>query len=178
MPSAMASEAVDNTTDTASVKVELDGKPVDPQVADALNSWAGEQDLNLDAEFEETPVTNAGQISARNRGGIDVPAGYVYDPSKGSLHDYCTKSPDQFPAPGENADFSGACARHDMCYGRANTAKQYVDCNAQLAANMVAVCKSVYTSNLDPRKSGCIGMAPTYWTAITLKHPSQWPGFL
>ncbi|CAN5329946.1 hypothetical protein BH24ACT9_BH24ACT9_10990 [soil metagenome] len=30
---------------------------------------------------------------------ISVPSIYVYDPELGSLHDYCTSSPDEFPAP-------------------------------------------------------------------------------
>lgn len=43
---------------------------------------------------------------------VGVPARYEYDPSKGSLHDYCTKSPDSWG----RADFRGPCANHDLCY--------------------------------------------------------------
>ena len=43
---------------------------------------------------------------------VAVPSRYVYDPSKGSLHDYCTKSPDSWG----RADFRGPCANHDLCY--------------------------------------------------------------
>lgn len=52
---------------------------------------------------------------------VSVPSEYVYDPSGRSgpvaLHDYCTSSPDEFPAVGANASFRGPCARHDLCYG-------------------------------------------------------------
>ena len=32
-----------------------------------------------------------------HRGSVPVPPGYVYNPSRGARHDYCTNSPDQFP---------------------------------------------------------------------------------
>ena len=166
---------------SAANTVELDGKPVDPEVAQALEDWASSQNMDLKQEFRETPVTYAGQakdrengIALRHRGGIEPPAGYVYDPARGSLHDYCTKSPDQFPAPGENADFSGACARHDMCYEKNADPAARVRCNVQLNRDMVTICKAVYTSSIDPRRSGCISTAGVYFAAVTAAHPSQW----
>lgn len=54
---------------------------------------------------------------------VDVPRRYVYDPSKGSLHDYCTKSPDSW----DRADFRGPCANHDLCYGDHVRGKQACD---------------------------------------------------
>ena len=43
---------------------------------------------------------------------VDVPSRYEYNPKKGSLHDYCTTSPDSW----DRADFRGPCANHDLCY--------------------------------------------------------------
>lgn len=164
-----------------SATAEFDGKPVTPEVAEALENWASSQGLNLEKEFEETPVTQAGEseensngTAFRHRGGIEPPAGYDYDPSKGSLNDYCTKSPDQFPAPGENADFSGACARHDVCYAQNQDPAARVDCNVQLNRDMVTICKNVYTTRLDPRRAGCISTAGVYFASVTAAHPSQW----
>jgi len=152
----------------------LDGKMVDDNVALQLRQWADESNINLQKEFKEEPVTQAHQGWQYSRGGIEPPAGYDYDPGKGSLHDYCTKSPDQFPAPGENADFSGACAKHDMCYEATPDPSARVDCNTTLNQDMVSICKAVYTNSFDPRQGGCIATAKTYWIAVTAAHPSQW----
>ena len=54
---------------------------------------------------------------------VGVPARYVYDPSQGSLHDYCTKSPDSW----DRADFRGPCANHDLCYQDHVRGKQACD---------------------------------------------------
>ena len=81
-----------------------------------IQKYAQENNLDLEAEFKERPVTQDPNAIEEDRGGVEVPDGYIYNPKLGSLHDYCTKSPDQFPAPGVNADFKGACAIHDMCY--------------------------------------------------------------
>ena len=54
---------------------------------------------------------------------VDVPRRYVYDTSKGSLHDYCTKSPDSW----DRANFRGPCANHDLCYQDHVRGKQACD---------------------------------------------------
>ena len=95
--------------------VDLYGKQVDRDVAENLKKYAQENNLDLEAEFKEKPVTQDPNAIEEDRGGVEIPDGYIYNPKLGSLHDYCTKSPDQFPAPGVNADFKGACAIHDMC---------------------------------------------------------------
>ena len=159
------------------------GKELPPEVAKQLDEWAASQNLDLDAEFQEEPVTISTEtqkaladkhIVMFNRAGIEPPPGYVYDPSKGSLNDYCTKSPDQFPAPGDNADFSGACAKHDMCYGAHQDPGERVGCNTQLNKDMVHICKSVYPNAADPRRGGCLSTAGTYFAFVTAVHPSQW----
>ncbi|WKE57016.1 hypothetical protein [Corynebacterium tuberculostearicum] len=180
VPSAVAAEQTDETVNAVNDAV---GKEVTPEIAKNLNEWAASQDLDLDAEFQEDPVTISTEtqkaladkhIVMFNRAGIEPPPGYVYDPSKGSLNDYCTKSPDQFPAPGDNADFSGACAKHDMCYGAHKDPRERVGCNIQLNKDMVHICKSVYPNAADPRRGGCLATAGTYFAAVTAAHPSQW----
>ncbi len=180
VPSAFATEQSNETVDIVS---NAAGKQVTPEIAASLEEWADSQNLDLDAEFQEDPVTTSTEaqdpltdkhIIMFNRAGIEPPPGYEYNPSKGSLNDYCTKSPDQFPAPGDNADFSGACAKHDMCYGANQDPKKRVDCNIQLNKDMVHICKSVYPNAADPRRGGCLATAGTYFAAVTAAHPSQW----
>jgi hypothetical protein len=106
-------------------------------------------------------------------GSVPVPDRYVYDPSiPGGRNDYCTLSPDQFPAPGDNADFSGACARHDLCYDRADElGLQYGSCNDRFGDDLSRVCKENYTSELDPRRRSCILTARgIYQAAVQFKH--------
>lgn len=87
---------------------------------------------------------------------VRVPSNYVYDPSRGSLHGYCTKSPDEFPAPfGKNADFRGPCAKHDLCYGSHTDKKK---CDVQLLKDMRANFTHTYGS-LNPTRKLCLRTA-------------------
>ncbi|KZM69651.1 phospholipase A2 [Nocardia terpenica] len=121
------------------------------------------------------PPTNPAKSSM---GSVPVPPGYIYDPNcehtpncQKARHDYCTNSPDQFPAPGTNADFSGACARHDMCYDEADRNHTgYGTCNDRLADDMRQVCADVYPHWYDPRRSSCDATAAVYWAAVTGAH--------
>ena len=52
---------------------------------------------------------------------VTLPPNYVYDPSSGSLHDYCTLSDDVHLIENRqlkksSVDERGPCARHDLCY--------------------------------------------------------------
>ena len=155
--------------------VDLYGKQVAPEVAENIQKYAQENNLDLEAEFKEKPVTQDPNDIEEDRGGVEVPDGYVYDPSRGALHDYCTNSPDQFPAPGVNADFSGACAIHDMCYEKDyGNADAMVACDTAFLKNLRTVCKAVYTSALDPRLSGCLNTADTYYKAVVAVHPKNY----
>ncbi len=132
-----------------------------------LEQRAEEDDLIEYAQGETGYVFNA---SAQD--GVGVPAGYIYNPqlSPSARHDYCTKSPDQFPSPGLNADFSRACARHDICMDRADAAGiGYGGCNNQLWEDMGTVCRNVYSSG-DPRRLGCEQFRATYFVAVTTRH--------
>ncbi|WP_126268762.1 hypothetical protein [Corynebacterium alimapuense] len=118
--------------------------------------------------------------STANFGGISIPASYDYwgcfkkeaspDPSSFSRHDYCTQSPDQFPSPGKNAEFSGACSKHDICYDNTDAQRSgYGPCNSNLFDNMVTICAANY-GLWDPRHATCMNTAGVYWTFVTGTH--------
>ena len=116
-------------------------------------------------------------------GGVSIPAVYDYwgcvekeespSPDDYARHDYCTSSPDQFPSPGTNAEFSGGCSRHDMCMDEADrTNNGYTPCNGRLWDDMSTICDSVY-SGADPRRYGCRDARDAYWAAVTITHPGD-----
>ena len=151
--------------------VDLYGKQVAPEVAENIQKYAQENNLDLEAEFKEKPVTQDPNAIEEDRGGVEVPDGYIYNPKLGSLHDYCTKSPDQFPAPGMNADFKGACAIHDMCYEKNDgNASGMRNCDSNFRNNLITVCENVYTSGVDPRRGKCIDVALVYYGAVVAAH--------
>lgn len=155
--------------------VDLYGKQVAPEVAENIQKYAQENNLDLEAEFKERPVTQDPNAIEEDRGGVEVPDGYIYNPKLGSLHDYCTKSPDQFPAPGVNADFKGACAIHDMCYEKNDgNASGMRNCDSNFRNNLITVCENVYTSGVDPRRGKCIDVALVYYGAVVADHPGNY----
>ena len=151
--------------------VDLYGKQVAPEVAENIQKYAQENNLDLEAEFKEKPVTQDPNAIEEDRGGVEIPDGYIYNPKLGSLHDYCTKSPDQFPAPGVNADFKGACAIHDMCYEKNDgNASGMRTCDSNFRNNLITVCENVYTSGVDLRRGKCIDVALVYYEAVVADH--------
>ena len=155
--------------------VDLYGKQVAPEVAENIQKYAQENNLDLEAEFKERPVTQDPNAIEEDRGGVEVPDGYIYNPKLGSLHDYCTKSPDQFPAPGVNADFKGACAIHDMCYEKNDGNDSGMrNCDSNFRNNLITVCENVYTSGVDPRRGKCIDVALVYYVAVVADHPGNY----
>jgi hypothetical protein len=95
---------------------------------------------------------------------VGVPSNYVYDPSRGPLHDYCTKSPDEFPNPvGKNANFRGPCARHDLCLGT-RTARR--TCDSRLRTDLQTNCIATY-GRFNPARSACLDTALVYWAVVT-----------
>ena len=155
--------------------VDLYGKQVAPEVAENIQKYAQENNLDLEAEFKERPVTQDPNAIEEDRGGVEIPDGYIYNPKLGSLHDYCTKSPDQFPAPGVNADFKGACAIHDMCYEKNDGNDSGMrNCDSNFRNNLITVCENVYTSGVDPRRGKCIDVALVYYEAVVAAHPGNY----
>ena len=179
MPTAVAAPAEQQdqavTGQDSHETVDLYGKQVDRDVAENIQKYAQENNLDLEAEFKEKPVTQDPNAIEEDRGGVEVPDGYIYNPKLGSLHDYCTKSPDQFPAPGLNADFKGACAIHDMCYEKNDgNASGMRNCDSNFRNNLITVCENVYTSGVDPRREKCIDVALVYYGAVVAAHPDNY----
>lgn len=175
MPTAVAAPAEQQdqavTGQDSDETVDLYGKQVDHDVAENLKKYAQENNLDLEAEFKEKPVTQDPNAIEEDRGGVEIPDGYIYNPKLGSLHDYCTKSPDQFPAPGVNADFKGACAIHDMCYEKNDgNASGMRNCDSNFRNNLITVCENVYTSGVDLRREKCIDVALVYYGAVVAYH--------
>lgn len=175
MPTAVAAPAEQQdqavTGQDSDETVDLYGKQVDRDVAENLKKYAQENNLDLEAEFKEKPVTQDPNAIEEDRGGVEIPDGYIYNPKLGSLHDYCTKSPDQFPAPGVNADFKGACAIHDMCYEKNDgNASGMRNCDSNFRNNLITVCENVYTSGVDLRREKCIDVALVYYGAVVAYH--------
>lgn len=104
---------------------------------------------------------------------VGIPSNYVYNlnhPRK-TLHDYCTKSPDEFPNPvGANANFRGPCARHDMCFEQKQASE--FTCNNRLWSNLVSNCEYTYAW-YNPVRQTCINTAHVYWIAVTAN--TLWP---
>jgi hypothetical protein len=97
-------------------------------------------------------------------GVVTVPSNYVYNPSLGWPHDYCTSAPDEFYTPwGPNADFRGPCARHDMCY---EAGSNRYGCDDRLWSDMVANCEYAYPPDWKLRTQ-CKNTAWIYWGAVT-----------
>lgn len=167
------------TAASATNTVDFYGKQVDADLAKYLEEYAAKEGLNLAEEFKETPsdgshISSPGEYATRETrdGGVPVPPEYVYNPELGGLHDYCTSSPDQFPAPGVNADFSGPCARHDLCLEHANKSDQNAirACDTQLRNDLHTVCNNVYTNGVDPRRASCNSTAEVYYNAVVAWH--------
>ena len=98
---------------------------------------------------------------------VDVPARYEYNPSKGSLHDYCTKSPDSW----DRANFRGPCANHDLCYMDHVRGKQA--CDDSLRTDMEMNCGVAFDQDgghkdRDKFKT-CYKIAATYWYWVQKK---------
>lgn len=89
---------------------------------------------------------------------IGVPSDYVYKPSLGPLHDYCTKSPESF----FRADFRGPCARHDLCYER-GADKRF--CNVAFRLHLYLNCDYAYSAGSNSR-AACHRTADIYYKTV------------
>lgn len=115
--------------------------------------------------------------SKKNFGGVTIPAHYDYwgclkkanspNPSKYARHDYCTYSPDTFGPPLiANAEFSGACARHDLCMDAADAnGSGYAPCHPQFYAHLRTICTKNYL-NRDPLRGQCLNASNLYLSAV------------
>ncbi|KAI8799937.1 hypothetical protein BJ742DRAFT_843824 [Cladochytrium replicatum] len=93
---------------------------------------------------------------------VSIPPEYVYT-GQGSLHDYCTASPDSWGS----ANFRGPCARHDLCFGKlTGTGSGEQSCNNKFLDDLTAECKCAYGS-LNPLRYTCISTAGVYYAAVS-----------
>lgn len=129
----------------------------------AVLMYAGSA-VDPDAGFIDSGA-DSGEIGISAVTFVTVPWNYVYKPSLGSLHDYCTASPDEFPNPfGANANFRGPCARHDMCYAGSTSAWT---CDVNLRENMRINCRHAYAW-YNPTRAVCYDTANIYFAAVVL----------
>jgi hypothetical protein len=95
---------------------------------------------------------------------VGVPSNYVYNEKRGSLHDYCTWSPDQWWTPAGTAKFQGPCARHDLCYGGRTDKKK---CDVWLRADMRTNCEYAF-GRFNPLRYKCYDIANVYFAAVVI----------
>lgn len=138
------------------------------QVVDASKALG-----QVTALLQFTGAGEASKTEGSTKAYVGIPSNYVYNLNhpRRTLHDYCTKSPDEFPNPvGANANFRGPCARHDMCFEQ-RQASQFT-CNNRLWANLKSNCEHTYAW-YNPTRQACISTANVYWGAVTAN--TLWP---
>ena len=99
-------------------------------------------------------IAPAGDVSAQAY--VGVPGNYVYNPDLGSLHDYCTWSPDAW----FSADFRGPCARHDLCYQEHTAGK--AACDSRFHSDLDSNCNYFYPEG----STSCLAASDTYYAAV------------
>lgn len=115
------------------------------------------QPAKVEAPVVVRPVALPAAFSVQSF--VGIPSNYVYNPSLGSLHDYCTSSPDSW----FSADFRGPCAVHDLCYEVPGSHKKF--CDDQLEVQLTENCDAAYSPGVN--RSTCHGTANVYWAAVT-----------
>ena len=124
-------------------------------------SWPFDATLTLGTPWSSSTPSTA--TPAKKKHKVTVPKKYVYKPKLGRRHDYCTDSPDEFPAPGApNASFRGPCARHDMCY---DAKKKKSTCDKALKADMYTNCEYWY-GTWNPLRYACKSTALLYYAVV------------
>lgn len=135
--------------------------------------------LHLEPKHGAEPVVQVADGILRDvdrvasHGPVPIPADYVYDPSlpHSGYHDYCTMSPSYFTTTEINADFRGACARHDMCMEAADARGEgYLKCNVDLLTDMSSVCSAVYTGEYASYLPRCLNTARLYHASVNIAH--------
>lgn len=123
-------------------------------------SKAAEQSATVTLTYTGSTSQVSAEAGASTRAYVGIPSNYVYNPRLGSLHDYCTSSPDSFGS----ANFRGPCARHDMCY-QAHTAGKR-NCDNWLRTDLRSNCEVAYAW-YNPVRATCYNTANIYWAAVT-----------
>ena len=116
---------------------------------------------------------------------VAIPSNYVYKPSLGSLHDYCTKAPDSWDFPWKprspsggtlpglggniHVDVRGPCAKHDLCYAAKDHNK--ANCDTNLLYNLYYECAFATYAHQE-REGDCDDNARLYyWAVVKFGHP-------
>lgn len=142
----------------SSVVQSIKGSATKGRLVTAVLTYAGRH-AQLD-----TPAAGSGQSAEKAY--VSVPLHYIYRPSLGWHHDYCSMAPDEYPNPfGANANFRGPCARHDLCYAGRVISK--FTCDNRLAADMNSNCAHTYSAS-NPVRYSCYHTAYIYWQAVVL----------
>lgn len=164
--------------------VNIGGKDLSALVIDYLHYRLGTVDLT-DSDYatggtlegpqnlspERTEIPSYGPM-ATGASAVPIPSDYYYVPGAGARHDFCTMSPDYFPSLiGDNADFRGPCARHDMCMDRADAnGTGYRPCHGPFRDDLNTVCKAAY-SFINPNLADCLSAAAVYHAAVVRQNP-------
>ncbi|KAA8719788.1 hypothetical protein F4V58_12345 [Corynebacterium phocae] len=157
-------------------EVNVGGKPVNKLLMEMLQLNPNSSIFNRNEMQSNIRASKCAlKDSTRSEfGGVTIPSNYDYWgclpnwPIRDGIrrHDYCSHSPDKMVSVGRTAEFSGACARHDMCMDKADdNGNGYGGCNSDLYANMGGVCRSVY--GIGALVNGCQKMREVYWTVVT-----------
>lgn len=125
-----------------------------------VDTSKAEQAATVTLTYTGSSSQTAAEAGVSTRAYVGIPSNYVYNPRLGSLHDYCTSSPDSFGT----ANFRGPCARHDMCY-QAHTAGKRT-CDNRLWTDLRSNCEVAYAW-YNPVRVSCYNTANIYWAAVT-----------
>ena len=160
--------AQDATGQPVKTSYEIHGtKLIQTVVLDSRTTYPVTLNAPIYSAMSAAPMAaSLGVAAAASLPFVAVPADYIYNPALGSLHDYCTDAPDEFPAPfADNADFRGPCARHDMCY-QAHVAGKSA-CDDGLHSDMDTNCNYEYSA-FNPLRGTCRATADIYWAAVVV----------
>lgn len=152
--------------------ISVDGKDISTILVDYMEDYAQRTGVPFPSSGPGGPTVFAGD----GLNVVPIPDDYIYDTSLEPVgrHDYCTNSADEFPSPGVNAKFQGACAVHDMCMDDADDRGiSYAKCNTELRDNMKESCRVVYETAWDARRLGCYDFGDGYFIAVQASHPAQ-----
>jgi Prokaryotic phospholipase A2 len=162
---------------TVSQSISVDSKTAYPvTLAPALVRTSESDDGAIVAAYHdfltELPKLSQPESGVQARSvGVGIPSNYVYNTkhARVELHDYCTLSPDEW----FNANFRGACAKHDMCIegnlGKTKAVQKTLraGCDKGLATNLASSCTMAYTPGL--KRTTCTSVAATYYAVVSVK---------
>ena len=196
-------DIVQESADAGTVTVK--GQVVSRFFWEVISAMSSRYGINVDAMF--APEVSPLRLDTRQAtphalphpatpfdGGVHIPQNYIFWGLKawqefphqhGSLHDFCTKSPERIevvlvPSVGL-ADLNGACAMHDMCYetligldeSSSAVKSKYVGCDSALFFNARRACIGALGPNI-PNLGVCNSTATVYYGVVAAVHLSHY----